>query len=181
MKNRFGFFIIMLVAVSVGAWLYCALSSKQSCIVNEVHTTDTVFSYHYETLYIEKPIIKDKCIIDTIYLKDSVGNSFTIPIEQKKYSSQKLYDIWVSGFNVNVDSVKLYPLIRTETVTNERIVFDNNPKLYVFGGFNALQGDIIPKVGVSLSLKNKWLISPEIGFYKNNINYGISVGKEFDL
>jgi hypothetical protein len=73
---------------------------------------------------------------------------------------------------------KVYPKTVYETIyeQNTTTVTKHKSSLFVFGGFSSICGDFSPKVGVSLSLKGKWLISGGISLYQNQAMYDATIG-----
>lgn len=180
MKSKFfcySLYICLLFVVSVGVHNLCHNDDNGIAYVS---VTDTIYSVKHDTVFVEKPRYVTRKIVDTVFVESAKGDSVAIPIEQRYYNAQKFYDVWVSGYRVQLDSIKVYPRIEKHYITTEKtkVVYDNKPKLYVLGGLQALQGDIIPKISISLQTKNKWLITPEFGIYQNKPTYGINIGKQ---
>lgn len=99
-------------------------NARTTTIVTKVDTLtvrDTITDY--------RPILKEKRIFrtdtvflaltDTAYIHDTV--SVSVPITLDRYTT-KDYDIAVSGFQTNLEYVKVFPETRivTKTVTEER-------------------------------------------------------------
>ena len=78
----------------------------------------------YDTILVEKPVIKKVEIIDTLLppvpITDSLMLHDTVlvylPIEQRQYSDPR-YTAWVSGYRPQLDSIQIYQ--RTEYITKE--------------------------------------------------------------
>ena len=98
---------------------------------------------------ITKTYIKTK--LDTLVLHEVVNNEDTtkkvavaeVPYEQKVYARDSMYKAWVSGFNVNLDSIRIYFKSVTVTETIEKTIKDNKR----FG--------IGPYVGAGYDFNNK--------------------------
>lgn len=156
----------------------CFRKNKEK-IYKEVHITDTVFTVKTDTIIVNSPKYISKHKIDTVYIRTKGLDSIVIPIEQKHYSLKSVYDVWASGYKVGIDSIKVYPKMKIIHITDtkEKIVDEKRHELYVFGGLQALQGDFIPKVGISWKTEKDWVISADMGLYKEKPTYGINIGK----
>ena len=126
---------------------------------------DTLFVY--DTIFVEKPVIKKVEIIDTLLLTVPITDTLMLhdtvlvhlPIEQRQYSDPR-YTAWVSGYRPQLDSIQIYQ--RTEYITNEVKVV-TKPKRWGLGlhagyGIALHKGQIHPApyigVGLSYSLIN---------------------------
>ena len=146
--------------------------STQTVITN----TDTIVEYKYDTLVYEKPKYVYKTKIDTQIIFINEKDSLYLPIEQKYYSEKEKYDIWVSGYEPNLDSVKIYPKTIKESVIIETKQTIERTNIYATLGFNAFSGGFIPEVGICVATKKKWLIGAKIGYYDKNLVYGATIG-----
>lgn len=83
---------------------------------------DTLFVY--DTIFVEKPVIKKVEIIDTLLLPVPITNTLMLhdtifvhlPIEQRQYSDPS-YTAWVSGYRPQLDSIRIYQ--QREFITKE--------------------------------------------------------------
>ena len=83
---------------------------------------DTLFVY--DTIFVEKPVIKKVEIIDTLLLPVPITDTLMLydtvlvhlPIEQRQYGDPR-YTAWVSGYRPQLDSIQIYQ--RTEYITKE--------------------------------------------------------------
>ena len=83
---------------------------------------DTLFVY--DTIFIEKPVIKKVETIDTLLLPVPTTDTLMLhdtvlihlPIEQRQYSDPR-YTAWVSGYRPQLDSIQIYQ--RSEYITKE--------------------------------------------------------------
>ena len=83
---------------------------------------DTLFVY--DTIFVEKPVIKKVEIIDTLRLPVPITDTLMLhdtvfvhlPIEQRQYSDPR-YTAWVSGYRPQLDSIQIYQ--RSEYITIE--------------------------------------------------------------
>lgn len=121
---------------------------------------DTLFIY--DTIIVEKPVIKKVEIIDTLLLPVPITDTLMLhdtvfvhlPIEQRQYSDPR-YTAWVSGYRPHLDSIRIYQ--RTEFITKE-IKTVTKPKRWGIGlqagyGVSLHNGQLFPApyIGVGLS------------------------------
>ena len=121
---------------------------------------DTLFVY--DTIFVEKPVIKKVEIIDTLLLPVPITDTLMLhdtvlvhlPIEQRQYSDLR-YTAWVSGYRPQLDSIRIYKT--TEYITKE-IKTVAKPKRWGIGlqagyGVSLHNGRVFPApyIGVGLS------------------------------
>ena len=121
---------------------------------------DTLFVY--DTIFVEKPVIKKVEIIDTLRLPVPITDTLMLhdtilvylPIEQRQYSDPR-YTAWVSGYRPQLDSIHIYQ--RTEYITKENKMV-TKPKRWGIGlqagyGVSLHNGQLFPApyIGVGLS------------------------------
>ena len=126
---------------------------------------DTMFVY--DTIFVEKPVIKKVEIIDTLRLPVPITDTLMLhdtvlvhlPIEQRQYSAPR-YTAWVSGYRPQLDSIQIYQ--RTEYITN-KVKTVTKPKRWGIGlqagyGVSLHNGQVFPApyigVGLSYSIVN---------------------------
>lgn len=119
-----------------------------------------------DTLYIP---IENKCTIYTNNDKPSI----TLPITQKYYSSEN-YKAWVSGYMPKLDSIYTFNTHTKETIERE-ITVSTTDVFMDFGCF-LINNTYAPNVGLSVSLKDKWLFGGNIGIMDDNVYYGMKLG-----
>lgn len=99
------------------------VSERRNAHPNEIKVkVDTLFVY--DTIFVEKPVIKKVEIIDTLLLPVPITDTLMLhdtvlvhlPIEQRQYSDPR-YTAWVSGYRPQLDSILIYQ--RTEYITKE--------------------------------------------------------------
>lgn len=177
--------IIGLINVAVLTVLFfCILHNmraEQSAIeevVTEKHSVDTLTIVktdtivRYEPKYITQNIIKH----DTLYVtKDSI---IYLPITQKFYSEKGNYDVWISGYNPQLDSIKTYRQREIVTIDHfvEKEIVRNKYELYLQGGINAIQREITPTIGVTLVTPKRFYYELDLGYYKGQMLYGAKFG-----
>lgn len=116
----------------------------------------------YDTILVEKPVIKKVEIIDTLLLMVPTTDTLMmhdtvfvhLPIEQRQYGDPR-YTAWVSGYRPQLDSIQIYQ--RTEYITKE-IKMVNKPKRWGIGlqagyGVTLLNNQVFPApyIGVGLN------------------------------
>ena len=144
--------------------------------VREIHTSDTVFIYKTDTIFEEKPVVKYKMVVDTMYV-EKYGKIFEFPVESKRYSKSGVYDAWVSGFKPSLDSIKTYNKTEYRTIT-ERIKTEVYPKQWnIYGecGFYSFSDRMSPALGISIISPRKLKIGANFG-YCEGLTYGLTIG-----
>lgn len=83
--------------------------------------TDTITITKIDTVTVTKPVIQyryiTQVITDTLYNTDSVLVPVRIPIETKIYQDTT-YRAVVSGYRASLDTIQVYPIHTTTTITN---------------------------------------------------------------
>lgn len=189
-------YLFILVVLAVGVGMLCKncgnIDSEHTyrTYTDTIKTTDTLRVYEIDTIRYRFPVFVENRIVDTMYLtkteilRDTDSVFIKLPIAQKHYAQDSVYDAWVSGYEPKLDSINVYPKTEYVTITNEttietvKEIYPQRTEWYVFGGINAIDGTFVPKAGVSIKTKKDWLISPEIGLYGNSPMYGITIGKK---
>ena len=121
---------------------------------------DTLFVY--DTIFVEKPVIKKVEIIDTLLLPVPITDTLMLhdtifvhlPIEQRQYSDPS-YTAWVSGYRPQLDSIHIYQ--QTQYITNE-VKVATMPKRWGIGlqagygvSFSNKQIQATPYIGIGIS------------------------------
>jgi hypothetical protein len=150
--------------------------SGEPIVIKERHTDTLVVVKHDTTVITKVKIEKEPS--DTVYI--TVRDSILVPIHRQEYtfSEPNMFDFRVKGFDVEFLDAKVYPKTVYETIyeENTNTITTYKSSLFVFGGFSSICGVFSPKVGVSLSLKGKWLISGGISLYQNQAMYDATIG-----
>lgn len=167
----------LLISTVVLSIMFHNATSKNMQVV-EKHSVDTLIVVRtdtivrYEPKYITQKVIKH----DTLFVtKDSV---VYLPVTQRFYSEKGIYDVWVSGYEPKLDSIKTYRQREIVTIDRfvEREVEKNKYELYLYGGLNAVQKDLMPKVGITLMTPQKVYYGVDFGLYQKQIVYGVNIG-----
>ena len=106
----FGILLLFNIVNAVGYFVNELRNSHSSEMKVKV---DTLFVY--DTIFVEKPVIKKVEIIDTLLLPVPITDTLMLhdtifvhlPIEQRQYSDPS-YTAWVSGYRPQLDSIRIY-------------------------------------------------------------------------
>lgn len=162
MKKAFWIVVAVLcVSIALNVW-QCSSQPEPSVVVER----DTVWkdTTIYEpqpaetidigkTVYIKVAVAQPQTQHDTI--QDSVD--VPIPIIQKRYDDS-LYTAWVSGFEPNLDSIRLYLPTITETITNT--IVKPTPRLSVGVQTGAGVGVVSRQPDVYIGIGAQWRLWP---------------------
>lgn len=174
MNNKFHLLYIVVIVVLVAL----LLASKRQIKVVENRVTDTIYRTHIDTIvsYVPKYIVKKT--IDTIYLATNDEDQVTIEIEQLHFRDDGVYDVWVSGYKPTLDSIKTYPRIEYQTITNNvtRELYKDTWNFYPYIGFRNFDGRIGQVIGLSIKTPKRLIISGEFGIMDSKCMYGVNLG-----
>ena len=153
----FGILLLFNIVNAIGYFINERRNAHSSEMKVQV---DTFFVY--DTIFVEKPVIKKVEIIDTLRLPVPITDTLMLhdtvfvhlPIEQRQYLDPR-YTAWVSGYRPQLDSIHIYQ--RTEYITKE-IKVATKPKRWGIGlqagyGVSLHNGQLFPApyIGVGLS------------------------------
>lgn len=94
-------------------------------VTNIVHDTIRIV----EPKYVTKTY--NRTVIDTFYIPQEDTFIFAeVPIDQLYYRQDSLYEAWISGYNSNLDSIKIFPKTICQT---ERILIKQKRKPWGIG------------------------------------------------
>ncbi len=158
----FGILLLFNIVNAVGYFVNELRNSHSSEMKVKV---DTLFVY--DTIFVEKPVIKKVEIIDTLLLPVPITDTLMLydtifvhlPIEQRQYSDPS-YTAWVSGYRPQLDSIHIYQ--QTQYITKE-VKVATKPKRWGIGlqagyGVSLYNGQVFPApyigVGLSYSIVN---------------------------
>lgn len=183
--NRFATHIIFvfITIVLAGGWINSCNKNKE--VIVETSTVDTVYVdtiiHIHDTVFRDIIVAKEIKTIDTLYIKQDTAY-ISLPIIQKHFSEKNLFDIWISGVEpLQLDSTIIHKQIeyKKEIIHKNNIVPQKTQflKTYVGVGFLSCGGSFSPTIGVSLNIKEKWLVSANKtlnnDIYSINIKYKI--------
>ena len=167
-------YFLKIITLVLGILLLFNIVNAVGYFVNELRNShssemkvkvDTLFVY--DTIFVEKPVIKKVEIIDTLLLPVPITDTLMLydtifvhlPIEQRQYSDPS-YTAWVSGYRPQLDSIQIYQ--QTEYITKE-VKVAIKPKRWGIGlqagyGVSLYNGQVFPApyigVGLSYSIVN---------------------------
>lgn len=174
MSNKFHLLYIVIILVLVAL----LLSSKRQIKVVENRVTDTICKTVVDTItsYIPKYIVKKT--IDTIYLQSSEKDGVAIPIEQRYYREEGMYDAWVSGYLPSLDSIKTYPRVEYRTITNNvtKEILVKKWNFYTCIGLKRFSNEYVPSVGFIAKSPRNSLYGVEVGAINGDLYYGLTYG-----
>lgn len=153
--------------------------STKDTIERTLCKTDTIRLSSVDTLTLTKPLYKTYRIVDTIIIAVDTARNVTLPITQKHYSKDSVYDAWVSGYDPQLDSIKVYAKNNTEIVTNTITQTREINKWSIYPSLGYIKGDgnEAATLGVTFKSPKKWLFGVNVGFDSNNKTiYGITIG-----
>lgn len=149
--------VLLSILCIVGVLLLLRLCSGPSVVVKEVVKSDTVTLIKVDTVVINKPVpvrvFEKRTDTLTIYRN---GDTLLVPVPIRQYAFRdSLYALDVSGFNVSVDRLEVYPrtVYKTITTNTERTVREN--RRWGFGiqagyGYDFGSKKMTPYVGVGV-------------------------------
>lgn len=172
MKKWVPYIVIVLLVVI----LILSLTHPREVVV-ETHTTDTVTIVRVDTIRERFPQFVSEKVVDTIFLEKTPEKGLELPITQKYYNADS-YQAWVSGYNPNLDSINVFNKVVEKTVnhTIDRIVYPKQVDWYLNAGSMFIDNKAAPYVGISVKLKNYFVIGANAGVYKKDLYYGLNVG-----
>ena len=90
---------------------------KYDCTYKVITNVDTLYVQNVDTIF-QKDIeyITEK-VVDTLYITNVVDSVVKLPMTQKHYKEDSLYDAWVSGYKPSLDSIRVYGKTETRFVT----------------------------------------------------------------
>lgn len=176
MKSNYLSYILVAVLAIIVFRAFTERTPEQTEVIKEITIVDTVRSIQTDTITRYEPKYITKIVVDTLYITDTLF----LPITQKHYSERDKYDVWVSGYEAKMDSIKTYNKTEYKYVVKDvtREVVKSKYELYLNGGLNAFSGVFIPNVGISLTTPKKTLYRADFGVYNGGIVYSIGYGRK---
>jgi len=138
--------------------LCCVVSYRVGKSKAEIVTkTDTIVSVKYDTIKDPYPVYLTERVVDSvkIFLHDTTY--VEVPITQKYYHKDSLYDAWVSGFLPQLDSISVYQKTETIEITRWQV---KQPPRWSFGitaGPGILyDGKLHGGIGIVAGIQYRW-------------------------
>ena len=160
MRKFFTITGILVILASIGLNIYLLTKPAPDADIEYIETikydtiTDTV------PVVIETTRIKYKLDTlvqkDVVIVNDTVKSVVELPLEQKYYKVDSLYEAYVSGVDPNLDSIRIF--YKTKEITEIRIQKDNRRWSLgpaVFGGYDINSNKLGYGVGLSVQY-NLW-------------------------
>lgn len=171
---------ILVVILAIALFLSLFYGKKIETI--EIKTTDTIVVQKIDTIVEYKTRYIRERVVDTVLVKPSQNTPNTslsnpLLITQRHYRKPNLYDLWISGYEPNLDSVKVYQKTEYHTITNEvkTEIYPKTWRLYGGGGFQAISDTFVPVLGLTLTTPNNWAITANLGYYNKDLFFGAQV------
>ena len=163
--------IVILSALLIYQWFF----RKEDKEVIVKTGCDTTFIYRTDTLTMTKIEHKTVRVIDTMYIHDTAF----LPVVQKYYSEKDAYDLWISGVNPNLDSIKTYRQYIYKTINNNTIEKRYISKWSVYaniGVFKMPDDYVTPYFDINVNTPKRLSFGANIGVYDNRVIYGVHIG-----
>lgn len=152
---------IVVLAILVGLSFFLCVNFHTNNPEAKTVKTDTL--YIRDTIEVEVPkdsiVYRDRKVTDTLYLP-TPKDTTPLPIEQKHYVDT-LADIYISGYEPNIDSINYH--IPTKTIYVDRVVEKQQKDpwhknrfcftLGVYGGYSPIYNNFDVIVGGGLSIR----------------------------
>lgn len=153
--------IMIIMGIVIAILSYFLVRSYTADIEQEIVTKfDTIVELKIDTIFVEKPKIIERKVIDTLYIKSDT----TLLCESRTFVDS-VSTIWVSGINPLVDSVEYH--IQKEYITIEKETTITKIKKQKLGyGLHCGLG-----VGYGATFGNQVLMQPYIGI---NVSFGLN-------
>lgn len=146
-----------IVLAAIAALLLLKTCSGPAVVVKEVVKSDTVTLVRVDTIVVERPVpvrvIEKRTDTLTVY-RD--GDTVLVPVPIRQYAFRdSLYALDVSGFNVSVERMEIYPrtIYKTITTNTERTVRENRRwgiGIQAGYGYDINSGRPSPYIGIGI-------------------------------
>ena len=173
--------ILWLIVIGLAVALFFSLNRGKEIEVREIRTTDTVVVLRVDTIIEHKTRYIKERVVDTVYLPsqnpNTDGDSYPLLITQRHYSKPNLYDLWVSGYEPNLDSIRVYQQTKYININNDttKEVYPKSFRLYFGGGFFCIEDKFAPSLSLTLTTPKRIAITANIGLYNKEVLYGAQV------
>lgn len=158
-------------------WMVLSLFRNHPSPSLTVHTTDTVYITKIDTLSLVSPIFIEKKVVDTFFVYVNDSTNIPLPIEQKKYSEPNMYELYISGVNPNLDTIRVFNKTEYRTVTNTvtNTIYKSAWRGYIGGQISTFDNQVIPTINLTLVSPKMLAFGAGIGIYNNKPVYQFNV------
>ena len=156
---------------------------RQTKTSDIMYKTDTIECVRLDTCKIIVPEYKYIRTIDTIIINSDDGHVVSLPITQKHYAKDSVYDVWVSGYEPRLDSISIYERTKIQNVTNTivRKEYDSKWETYLTLGFGKCAREPSTEIGLTIKSPKRLLFGISAGtnrcrdyYYNFRIGYKIN-------
>ena len=156
---------------------------RQTKTSDIMYKTDTIECVRLDTCKIIVPEYKYIRTVDTIIVNSDDGHSVSLPIIQKHYAKDSVYDVWVSGYEPRLDSISIYERTKIKNVTNTivRKEYDSKWETYLTIGFCKCTREPSTEIGLTIKSPKRLLFGISAGtnrcrdfYYNFRIGYKIN-------
>lgn len=149
--------IIISIAVSLLVGYNIGLRADSRVEIRTEHSTDTVLSERWDTVYVPVPKLSFLQVTDTIY----INRDTTLLREDKIYTDDSTFRAHVSGIDARLDSITTWPktkvvTIHDNTTTTEYIYRNSGASRWGVGiqvGYGIGRSGLSPYVGLGFTYK----------------------------
>lgn len=158
-------------------WAVLTLFRSPNPHTQIVHTTDTVYRIKVDTLELVSPIFIEKKVVDTFFVYVNDSTNIPLPIEQKRYAESNKYELYISGVNPNLDTIRVFNKTEYRTVTNTvtQTVYKNTWRGYIGGQISTFDSQMIPTINLTFTSPKSLAFGGGIGIYDNKPVYQFNV------
>ena len=152
---------------------------RQTKTGNIMYKTDTIECVRLDTCKIIVPEYKYIRTVDTIIIKSDDGHSVSLPITQKHYAKDSVYDVWVSGYEPRLDSISIFERTKIQNVTNTivRKEYDSKWETYLTLGFGNCAREPSTEIGLTIKSPKRLLFGISAGTNRNrDFYYNFKIG-----
>ena len=152
---------------------------RQTKTSDIMYKTDTIECVRLDTCKIIVPEYKYIRTVDTIIINSDDGHSVSLPITQKHYAKDSVYDVWVSGYEPRLDSISILERTKIQNVTNTiaRKEYDSQWETYLTLGFGKCARGPSTEIGMTIKSPKRLLLGISAGLSNNDkIYYNFKIG-----
>lgn len=169
-------YLSIIIALSIGLFWVFKRPVKEVEITK--HVTDTLVVTRIDTIRFTDVEWKERQVLDTVYIPIPAGQKeIPIPISKYRFCAPNIYDITVTGYEVNLTDVTIFPKTeyRTITTTIEKEVMQYKWDFYFGCGITAINAQAAPTINFYVKAPKKWLFGANVGYFNGEYFYGCSI------